>query len=253
VIKKIKVIGLIPSRLKSKRLPFKPLLPINDIPLIIHTYKRAKMSKLLDDVIICCDDKKILNIARKFNAKSILTSTYHSNGTERIFEAYYKIKKKYDFIINIYGDEPLISPAHIDQVINYHFKNLDADIILPYFNIKNVGNSNIVKLVINNNKELMYLSRANIPFEFLSKTKFIKKHLSILSFKPSALEKFAKHPRTKLEIIEDIETLRALEIGLKVKTLKLKGDSFSIDVAEDYNKATLRMPSDRYFKFYKKI
>tara|TARA_Y100000590_G_scaffold313654_1_gene354570 strand:+ start:263 stop:1024 length:762 start_codon:yes stop_codon:yes gene_type:complete len=248
--KKYKIIGLIPSRLRSRRLPFKALLPINNIPLIVHTYKRAKMSKLLDEVIICCDDKKILKVAKKYKANAILTSTHHSNGTERIFEAYLKIKKKYDFIVDIYGDEPLISPTHIDKVIDFHIKNSDADIILPYFNIKNVNNTNIVKLVVNNKKELMYLSRANVPFEFKSKSKYLKKHLSILSFKPEALEKFSRHPKTILEKIEDIETLRALEIGLKVKTLELKGDSFSIDVAKDYQKAKIKMPTDRYFKFY---
>ncbi len=244
------ILGLIPSRLRSRRLPFKALLPINNIPLVIHTYKRAKMSKLLNDVKICCDDKKILDIAKKFKADALLTSTHHSNGTERIFEAYLKIKKKYDFIIDIYGDEPLISPIHIDQVINFHIKNPEADIVLPYFNIKNTNNTNIVKLVVNSKKELMYLSRANLPFEFRAKSKFIKKHLSILSFKPKALEKFSKHSRTTLEKIEDIELLRALEIGLKIKTLELKGDSFSIDVSKDYQKAKRKMLSDEFFKFY---
>jgi len=246
------IIGLIPSRLKSTRLPFKALLPINNIPLVIHTYKRAKMSKLLNDVKICCDDKKIMDIAKKYKADALLTSTHHSNGTERIFEAYLKIKKKYDFVLDIYGDEPLISPMHIDQVINFHIKNQDADIILPYFNIKNVNNTNIVKLVVNKQKELMYLSRANIPFEFRGNSKFIKKHLSILSFKPEALKKFSNHSRTFLEKIEDIEMLRALEIGLKVKTLELKGDSFSIDVEKDYHRAKKKMSYDKFFKFYNK-
>ena len=90
---KKKVIGLIPTRLSSTRLPRKPLIKINKLPLIIHTYRRAKLSKKLDDLIICCDDKKILDIAKKYNAKAILTSKKHKNGTERIHEAYKKIKK----------------------------------------------------------------------------------------------------------------------------------------------------------------
>ena len=85
---KKKVIGLIPTRLSSTRLPKKPLIKINNIPLIIHTYRRAKLAKRLDDLVICCDDKKILDIAKKFNAKAILTSKKHKNGTERIFEGY---------------------------------------------------------------------------------------------------------------------------------------------------------------------
>jgi len=110
---KNKVLGLIPCRLSSKRLPQKPLLKINGVPLIIHTYLRAKQSKKLDDLVICCDDKRILKIANKYNAKAILTSKQHKNGTERIYEGYYKIKKKYNFIVDIQGDEPLIDPKHI--------------------------------------------------------------------------------------------------------------------------------------------
>ena len=119
----MKVLGLIPTRLGSTRLPSKPLLEINNIPLIIHTYKRAKMAKLLDEVIICCDDKKIIKVADKFNSKSMLTSKKSKNGTERIYEAYKKLNKKYDLIIDIQGDEPLIDPNHIDQVIKFHQKS----------------------------------------------------------------------------------------------------------------------------------
>ena len=111
-------------RLNSSRLSQKSLLLIKNIPLIIHTYRRAKLSKKLDDLIICCDNKKIIDVAKKYNAKAIITSKNHKNGTERINEAYNKIKKKYDLIIDIQGDEPLINPNQIDNVIKFHLKNL---------------------------------------------------------------------------------------------------------------------------------
>ena len=88
--KKIKVVGLIPTRLNSSRLPQKALLMIHKIPLVVHTYKRAKMSKKLDDVYICCDDMKIYKTVKKYKAKAIMTSKHHKNGTERINEAYKK-------------------------------------------------------------------------------------------------------------------------------------------------------------------
>ena len=94
------------------------------------------MSKKLDDVIICCDHKKIYQVAKKFKAKCILTSDHHLNGTERIYEAYKKIGKKFDYVIDIQGDEPLISPTHIDTVVNEHLKNKEADIILPTLSTK---------------------------------------------------------------------------------------------------------------------
>jgi len=95
VVKKMKknngIIALIPTRLNSRRLPAKALLPINKIPLVIHVYKREKLSKKIDDVIICCDDLKILKVAKSFGARAMLTSRHHKNGTDRICEAYKKI------------------------------------------------------------------------------------------------------------------------------------------------------------------
>ena len=247
----MKAIGLIPTRLNSTRLPQKALLQINDIPLIIHTYKRAKLSKKLDDVYICCDDEKIKLVAEKYGANVLITSKNHTNGAERINEAYKKLKKKYDFVVDIQGDEPLISPYHIDDVINFHVNNMDADIILPTLQIKPTTNTNIVKVLLNNKNEVLYLSRADIPLAYKKDKKKSLKHLSILSFKPSALEQFSKAKKTYLESIEDIELLRALEIGLKIKSVKLTGDSFSVDVYDDYKKANLKMSKDKFFKIYK--
>ena len=247
----MKVLGLIPSRMGSKRLPEKALLPISGLPLVIHTYKRANLSKLLKKIIICTDSKKIYNEAKKNNSKAILTSTHHQNGTERIAEAYLKQKEKYDLVVDIQGDEPLISPYHIDQVIKFHIENPEVDIVLPTLKINFPDNPNIIKVVTNKKNDVMYLSRNKIPFEQKSKKNFFLKHLSIISFKPEALIKFAKSKKTNLEKVEDIELLRALEIGLKIKTINLLGDSFSVDVEDDYSKAKDRMTRDKYFKIYK--
>ena len=97
----------------------------------------------------------------------------------------------------------------------------------------------------------MYISRANIPYEFKNKTKNLKKHLSIISFKPKALLAYGKSKVSEIEKIEDIELLRALDLGFKIKNLNLKGDSFSVDVFEDYAKAQIKIKKDKYFKFYK--
>ena len=250
-MKKDKVLVLIPTRLNSRRLPAKALLPINNLPLIMHVYKRVKLAKKVDDVFICCDDKKISKVVSKYGAKTILTSKHHPNGTDRICEAYRKIGKKYNLVVDVQGDEPLISPLHIDKVIEFHKNSDEADIILPNLKIPSTNNTNIVKIVSNKKNDVLYISRANIPYEFKSKVKFIKKHLSIVSFKPEALIKFGKSDRSETEKTEDIELLRALDIGLKIKTLNLKGDSFSVDIFEDYKKAQIQISKDRYFKFYR--
>ena len=180
--KKIKVVGLIPTRLNSSRLPQKALLMIHKIPLVMHTYKRAKMSKKLDDVYICCDDMKIYKIVKKYKAKAIMTSKHHKNGTERINEAYKKLKNTYDLVVDIQGDEPLISPFHIDQVIQYHIKNIQSDIILPNLKIKVKNNTNIVKVVKDIKNNVLYLSRGNIPFEFKNRVDWFNKPVHVTPF-----------------------------------------------------------------------
>ena len=247
---KKKCLGLIPVRLHSTRLKQKSLLLIKKIPLIIHTYRRAKLSKKLDELIICCDDKKIFNIAKKFNAKVILTSKKHKNGTERIYEAYTKIKKKYDLIIDIQGDEPLINPKQIDKVVDFHFKNKNADIILPSLKLKNISSYNIVKVIPDKKGNIIYLSRSKTPHNFNKNIDFYLKHLSIISFTPNALMKFSLHKQTRLEKIEGIELLRAIEIGLKVKTIILEGNSFSVDIKDDFVKAKKFMEKDKLFRLY---
>ena len=232
---KKKFIGLIPVRLKSQRLFQKPLLKLSDYPLFVHVYKRAKLSTLLDDVIVCCDDEKIFKVAKNYNVKCVLTSKNHRNGTERIYEGYLKNKKKYDFIIDIQGDEPLLNPRHIDQVIKFHIKNANADIILPSLKInRSKDNKSIVKIVKNNKDQVIYLSRSAVPFYYKKKNFFLEKHLSIISFKPESLKTYIKNDMSYLEQIEGIELLRALEIGLKIKSFNLLGDSFSVDVKPDY-------------------
>ena len=137
--------------------------------MVIHTYIRANLSKQLDDIIICCDDEKIEKICKQYNAKYIMTGKHHLNGTERIAEAYSKINKKYDLVVDIQGDEPLIDPKNIDKVVNFHKKNFNSDIILPTLVSKTKSSKNIVKVLINNKKEVMYLSRYNLPFNFKKK------------------------------------------------------------------------------------
>lgn len=243
-------IGLIPTRLNSRRLPKKALRLLGDLPIIIHTYRRAKLSKKLKDVFICCDSKETLDIAKKFNAKAILTSKKHKCGTDRISEALEKISGNYDQIINIQGDEPLIDPKNIDRVINFHRKNKQFDIALPNLKTKFTVNPNVVRLIFNKKKEVLYITRSVSPYQFISKTNYIFKHLSIVSFKPMALNKYSSSKQSKLELIEDIELLRAVDIGLKIKTFTLRGDSFSIDIIKNLLDARKKILKDKYYKIY---
>jgi len=242
------IIGLIPSRLNSKRLKKKPLLEINNLPIIVHTFKRASLAKKLDKLIVCTDSKEIRDVVKKHGGESLLTSKKHKNGTERIYEVAKKLKPK--LIIDIQGDEPLLNPKHIDQVINFHLKNYNFDIILPTLKFKYPETKNVVKVVSNNKNKVLYLSRSTIPFSYKSKPKYYNKHLSIISFKPKALKEYCKSKETYLEKIEGVELLRALENDLSIGTFSLKSNTFSVDIKEDYLRAIEFFKKDKHRNAY---
>ena len=242
------ILGLIPSRLNSTRLPNKPLLVIDGLPIIIHTMKRAMLSKKLDRIIVCTDSLKIKKIVEKYGGEALITKKNHSNGTERIAEVSKKIKSK--LVVDIQGDEPLINPKDIDKVVEYHLKNKKYDIIVPGSPFLYPENKNVVKIVSNSSGKVLYFSRAEIPYPFSQRPKFYYKHLSIVSFYPQSLIKFIKFSRGVLEKFESIELLRAIENDMSVGTFHIKGTSFSVDVKEDYDNAISVMPFDPIRKLY---
>ena len=128
----------------------------------------------------------------------------------------------------------------------------DAEIILPSLKLKKISSYNVVKVVSDYNQNVLYLSRSKVPHSFGKKADYYLKHLSIISFKPQALKKFSLYPQTRLEKIEGVELLRAIEMGLKVKTTIIKGNSFSVDINEDFIKAKRFMEKDKLFKLYSK-
>ena len=244
------IIGLIPSRLNSTRLKNKPLIEIDGLPLIIHTLKRAQMSKLLDQVIVCTDSKKIGNIVKKYGGKYLMTSANHKNGTERIAEVAKKIKKC-KLIIDIQGDEPLLNPKDIDKLILFHLKKMnDFDIVVPCIKGTNLDSKNIVKVLFNKNGKVLYLSRSSVPYDFRDKGESLYKHLSIISFKKESLIKFSKIKESKYEKIEGVELLRAVENDIKVGTFISKSNSFAVDVKSDLDRAKLILPHDLLRKKY---
>lgn len=242
------IIGFIPSRLESKRIFQKPLLKINGLPIIIHTMKRAMLSKKLNDLYVCTNSEIIANLVLKHGGKPIITSSKHKNGTERIAEAAKKIK--FDYAIDIQGDEPLVEPSDIDKVISFHLKNKNFDIVVPYLNIKYKHNPNNVKILSNSSGKVLYFTRSLAPFLFNKNNYKLKKHLSIISFKKKTLFEFSKLQQGELEKIEGIELMRALENNLAVGTFKLKSHSLAIDVKSDIAKVKKAMKEDKIAKKY---
>jgi len=245
--RKLNIIGVIPARYGSTRFPGKPLADINGKPMIQWVYENASKSKLLNNVIIATDDKRILNKALSFTDNVVLTSRKHKSGTDRICEV---VKDFHcDIVVNIQGDEPFIVPANIDLTVKALIDNPDAVVAtaaVKFCNKNDVYNTDKVKVVFDLNNYALYFSRSIIPFQRNNMAVF--KHVGLYVFRKEFLLHFALMKRTKLEIAEELEQLRILENGYKIKIVKVSKDSISIDTEEDLKKLKLLMKDKKKSK-----
>ena len=244
-----KIIGLIPSRLGSKRLPGKALADISGLPVIIHVAKRSLLSKSLSKVIVCTDSDEIYSKCKSYNIDVIMTGSHYKNGTERI--ASVAEGQEFDFAIDIQGDEPLVDPSHIDIIAeNISKNNRNIDILIPTLDVPFSVPETIVRVQSSVSGRVMTLSRATIPHRYSLPISTIQKHLSVIGFTKYALKKYRELGPTMNEQSEDIELLRAIENDMRVYSFPIKGNSFSIDIQDDLLRARVAMKSDKYFGKY---
>lgn len=245
----IKTVALIPSRLESKRLPGKALLDIDGYPIIVHTAKRAMLSKTINEVYVCTDSTDIINVCKRFNIPTIKTKKKFKNGTERIASVAEKFKNY--LIVDVQGDEPLTNPNTIDKVVDFHLKNKNKpEIVIPTRKMSYDSSETNVRVLSSKSNRVMYLSRAKIPHSYKDSISFVDKHVSVITFSYKGLMNYRKLKPSPLEMIEDIELLRAIENDMKVYSYIIKEKSFSVDVNDDYLKAKIAMSNDPFRNKY---
>jgi len=234
------VIGIIPARYSSSRFPGKVLADISGKPMIQHVWERAKQAMLLEDLIIACDDERVVNAARAFGAKAVLTSKGHLSGTDRIIEVVNPLDVR--IVINIQGDEPLIHPVMIDTLAQ---TLLDDDRIAMATLMKKIENPaelndpNVVKVVVDKNNFALYFSRAAIPYQTRESkvtSPVYYKHIGLYSYTKDFLFIYKNLAVSYLEEIERLEQLRVLEEGFRIKTIETKYDTIGVDTPEDLEK-----------------
>jgi len=242
-----KLFVLIPARMDSSRLPGKALKMISGVEMIVHVAKRCSLLEELDRVVVCTDSIQILEVCRKYNIEVCLTSSAHENGTERIAEAAAIMKlSSENIIIDVQGDEPFVKPEYIEQVARFLVET-SYECVIPHQNIDDYNNVNRVKVVAHGDR-VIYLSRSDVPCHFGVLKAPLKKHLSIIGFRLSGLQKFVGSSSTPIENIERIELMRFLELGIPVGTFFQDGVSLSIDTSKDYELACRMMDRDELFK-----
>ncbi len=240
------VLGIIPARYNSTRFPGKPLVDIGGKSMIERVYNQAKKCNLLSELYIATDDNRIFSQIRSFGGNVIMTGQYNS-GTERCYALFKHLKKKFDVIINIQGDEPFINPEQISQIADC-FLDKNTAIATLAKQIKTAEqllDENIVKVMFDKNNFALNFSRLATPEpkSFDVKKWFVVnkfyKHIGIYGYSPKALEKICELEPTKRELSERLEQLRWLENGYKIKVGITTFESISIDVPKDIEKLKL--------------
>ncbi len=255
----MKIIGIIPARMAATRFPNKPMALIEGMPMIGHCYFRSKMCSLLDEVYVATCDKEIYEYIINMGGKAIMTSDVHERATERSAEALLNVEKEapgttYDIVVMIQGDEPLINPLMINEVIKplLSGENRVSNLMTRLKDLTEAENPNFVKVVTANNGRALYMSREPIP----SPTKYKNpieyyRQLGLIAFTREAILDFVKLPTTRLEIIESVDMNRLLENQVSIQMSITDFEADSVDTIEDLEIVASKMKGDLLFPKYK--
>ena len=237
----MKVLGIIPARYGSTRFPGKPLAMIGSKTMIHRTYERALRASL-DGVVVATDDQRIFDEVRGFGGRVVMTRTDHQTGTERCREAIDMIWGTYDAVVNIQGDEPFIDPLEINQVVELIRRDDTclATLAKRITDPSRVDNPNTVKVVFDHEGNALYFSRHPLPYvrgaereQWFEKAEFYQ-HIGIYAYKADTLRAIAAMPMGRLEQAENLEQLRWLENGLRIRVgLTEAKEGIAIDTPDD--------------------
>jgi 3-deoxy-manno-octulosonate cytidylyltransferase (CMP-KDO synthetase) len=236
-----RIVGVIPARFASQRLPAKPLLDLLGKPMVQRVYEQAKKARLLTRVIVATDDERIASVVRNFGGDVVITPPEIKSGSDRV--AAVAARNDGDIFLNIQGDEPLIVPEMIDQAAEILVDDAQAvvgTLARRIDSIEELLNPGIVKVVVDKNSNALYFSRSIIPFvrDEAEKLRWLEmrtfyKHIGLYVFRRDFLVGFAKMPASSLEQSEKLEQLRILENGFKIKVGFTVHDSIPIDTQDD--------------------
>lgn len=240
--------AIIPARYGSSRFPGKPLALIAGKPMVQHVYERASQAAKVSSVYVATDDERIARAVADFGGEFIMTDPDLPTGTDRIAAAAEEIRA--DIIVNVQGDEPMISPEIIDATVGPLLSDSKLDVATPISRIttlEELRDPNIVKVVLGDHNRALYFSRAAIPFQrdrplerWLENAAYWK-HIGLYAFRRAALEGFVEEEPTELEQLEQLEQLRLLARGYSISCVMAEYDSIAVDRPEDIARVEARM------------
>ncbi len=250
----MKIVGLIPARMKSGRFPGKPMKKIHGIPMIGHCYFRSKMSKVLDEVFVATCDEEIYSYIKSIGGKAIMTKDTHEMCTDRVVEATQNIEKEIghhlNIVVNIQGDQPMVFPEMIDDVVHPLLEDKKIPCTTMMAKIRSFeehDDPNRIKIVVDKENFAMYMSREPIPSRRKLKEGVrlpMYVHVAIIPFRRDFLMAFGNLPMTPLESVESVDYLRAMENGYRIKMVLTEIETETVDTPEDLKKAEQMMQGD---------
>jgi len=236
----LKILGIIPTRYASSRFPGKALVDINGKSMVQRVYLQALKSKTLAKTLVATDNNRIFEHVKNFGGEVVMTSKEHKNGTERCLGALQKQTDKYDYVINIQGDEPFIDPRQIDLLASLLDGKTELATLAKMIETHRELNSiNVIKVIWNKNNEALYFSRTALPYlRNVDKDQWINhlsyyKHIGIYGYRIDILEEISNIQPSSLELAESLEQLRWLENGYTIKIAETEIESTGIDTPED--------------------
>jgi len=225
---------IIPARYSSTRLPGKPLLEINGLPLVMWVYRCAQAAGVFGRIVVATDDARIVDAVERHGGEAVMTAEEHRSGTDRVFEAAKKLECAY--VVNLQGDEPRIPPDLLTSFAGLTSR-LDDNTLLTvasHATIEGIADPNVVKVVLDDRGRALYFSRSAIPYDRdgSGPATFLK-HVGIYGFSRESLQRYCSFPEGTLERIEKLEQLRALEQGMLINCLVHEFEPAGIDTPED--------------------
>jgi 3-deoxy-manno-octulosonate cytidylyltransferase (CMP-KDO synthetase) len=247
----VRAIGVIPARWAATRFEGKVIANLLGKPVIQHVWENAKKAKTLDDLVVACDDERIMKVVEAFGGKAIYTSPNQPSGTDRLAEVVNPLNV--DIAVNIQGDEPLMKSIMIDNLVLSLEEDKAVQMATMMKRIEDdseLTNSNVVKVVVDKNGYAIYFSRYAIPYNRTNeadpkKRPVYYKHIGIYAFTKDFLFTFRNLPHSSLENAEKLEQLRAIEHGYKIKVVETKFDTIGVDRPEDLKRAEEALLKER--------
>ncbi|MEN6469419.1 MAG: 3-deoxy-manno-octulosonate cytidylyltransferase [Smithella sp.] len=235
------IVCIIPSRYESSRFPGKPLADLCGKPMIQHVYERVAKARAVPYVAVATDDQRIFDAVRNFGGNAVMTAQTHRSGTDRISEAVSSLNLAPDaIVVNIQGDQPIFEPVQVDEVIEPLLADpavVMSTLIYKIILDEEITHPHAVKVVLDHENNALYFSRATIPYVRDKKLKAdYYKHHGIYAYRRDFLDTFTRLPEGKLEKLEALEQLRALEYGYRIKCVVTPHDSVEVDNQQELDR-----------------